>query len=39
VTMTRLVQDYVKDMLEAMKKAQSFIKNMGFNDFAEDSKT
>jgi len=22
-----------------MKKAQSFIKNMGFNDFAEDSKT
>ena len=39
MTMTRLIQDYVKDMLEAMKKTQGFIKNMGFNDFAEDSKT
>ncbi|MFQ5708291.1 MAG: DUF86 domain-containing protein [bacterium] len=31
--------DYLEDILEAMEKAQGFISNMSYEEFAEDAKT
>lgn len=37
--MNRVFEDYIKDILEAMEKAQSFVVGMKFEDFADDSKS
>ena len=37
--MSREFEDYLKDILDAMEKAQKFIENLTFEQFAEDQKT
>jgi len=37
--MKRDYKDYIKDIIDAMDKATSFIENMSFEEFREDTKT
>lgn len=37
--MKREYSDYVEDILNAMEKAESFIKNMNYENFTHDDKT
>jgi len=37
--MVREYKDYLKDILDAMEKAQQFVKSMTFEEFAKDDKT
>ena len=37
--MDREFEDYLKDILEAMEKAQRFVKNFSYEEFTEDDKT
>jgi uncharacterized protein with HEPN domain len=37
--MSREYEDYLRDILDAMEKAQRFIKNLTYEQFVEDEKT
>ena len=37
--MSREYEDYLRDILDAMEKTQEFIKNLTYEQFAEDDKT
>lgn len=37
--MNREFEDYLKDILDAMEKAQRFVKNLSYEEFTEDDKT
>jgi uncharacterized protein with HEPN domain len=37
--MNRDFEDYLKDILEAMGKAQQFVENLSYDEFREDDKT
>ena len=35
----REIEDYLRDILDSMEKAQQFVKNLSYNKFADDDKT
>jgi len=37
--MSREFEDYLRDILDAMGKAQQFVENLSYEQFAEDDKT
>ena len=37
--MSREFEDYLRDMLDAMEKAQQFVENLSYEEFKEDDKT
>ena len=37
--MSREFEDYLRDMLDAMGKAQQFVENLSYEEFKEDDKT
>jgi uncharacterized protein with HEPN domain len=37
--MNRVLENYINDMLDAMEKAQDFVKGIRFEDFENDSKS
>ena len=37
--MDREFEDYLKDILDVMEKAQRFVKNLSYKEFTEDDKT
>ncbi|HDP99971.1 MAG TPA: DUF86 domain-containing protein [bacterium] len=37
--MSREFEDYLRDILDAMEKAQEFVENLSYEEFADDDKT
>ena len=35
----REIEDYLRDILDSMRKAQQFVKNLSYDEFADDDKT